>query len=151
MARIRHIALTTKDPEKTAAFYMQAFDMKEVSRSPNGSLHLTDGYIDLAILNWKTEQDADVGPNGPNYNGIHHLGFQVDDMEDATHKLEAAQGQQINQRPGVEAGPRSTTPQGLRTTRQGRRDRRIVSVECRGFLCSAVLYAAWPSLLWSLV
>ena len=69
MARIRHIALTTKDPEKTAAFYMQAFDMKEVSRSPNGSLHLTDGYIDLAILNWKTEQDADVGPNGPNYNG----------------------------------------------------------------------------------
>ena len=61
---------------------MQAFDMKEVSRSPNGSLHL-DGYIDLAILNWKTEQDADVGPNGPNYSGIHHIGFQVDDMEDA--------------------------------------------------------------------
>jgi len=55
MARIRHVALTTKDPEKTAAFYMQAFDMKEVSRSPNGSLHLTDGYIDLATLNWKTE------------------------------------------------------------------------------------------------
>ena len=45
MARIRHIALTTADPEKTAAFYMRAFDMKEVSRSPNGSLHLTDGYI----------------------------------------------------------------------------------------------------------
>jgi len=45
MARIRHIALTTKDPEKTAAFYMQAFGMKEVSHSPNGSLHLTDGYI----------------------------------------------------------------------------------------------------------
>jgi methylmalonyl-CoA/ethylmalonyl-CoA epimerase len=110
MARIRHIALTTKDPEKTAAFYIQAFDMKEVSRSPNGSLHLTDGYIDLAILNWKTEQDADVGPHGPNYNGIHHLGFQVDDMEAATHKLEAAQGQQINQRPGVDAGTRSTTP-----------------------------------------
>src|SRR5207249_6410130 len=105
MARIRHIALTTKDPEKTSAF-----DMKEVSRSPNGSLHLTDGYIDLAILHWKTEQDADVGPNGPHYNGIHHLGFQVDDMEDATRKLEAAQGQQINQRPGVAAGTQSTTP-----------------------------------------
>src|SRR4029434_1780595 len=88
MARIRHIALTTKDPEKTAAFYMQAFDMKEVSRSPNGSLHLTDVYSDLAILNWKTEQDADVGPNGPHYSGIHHLGFQVSDMADATHKLE---------------------------------------------------------------
>ena len=31
-------------------------------------------------------------------------------MEEATHKLDAAQGQQINQRPGVEAGTRSTTP-----------------------------------------
>jgi lactoylglutathione lyase len=110
MARIRHIALTTKDPEKTAAFYKQAFDMKVVSHSPNGSFHLTDGYIDLAILNWKTEQDADVGPNGPNYSGIHHIGFQVDDMEEATHKLGAAQGQQITQRQGVEAGTRSTTP-----------------------------------------
>jgi len=28
-------------------------------------------------------------PNGPNYNGIHHIGFQIDDMEEATHKLEA--------------------------------------------------------------
>src|SRR4029434_9163447 len=100
MARIRHIALTTKDPEKTAAFYMQAFDMKEVSRSPNGSLHLTDGYIYLAILNCKTKKDTDVGPNDPKYSGIHHIGFQVDDMEEATQKLEAAKGTQINQRPG---------------------------------------------------
>src|SRR4029450_5281702 len=110
MARIRHIALTTKDPEKTAAFYKQAFDMKEVRRRPTGSLHLTDGYIDLAILNWKTEQDADVGPHGPNYSGIHHIGFKVDDMEEATHRLEAAQGQEINQRPGVAVGTRSTRP-----------------------------------------
>ncbi len=110
MARIRHLAITTEEPEKVAAFYMQAFDMKEVSRSPNGSLHLTDGYIDLAILNWKTEKDADVGPDGPNYSGIHHIGFQVDDMDEATRKLEAANGQQLNQRPGVDIRTRSATP-----------------------------------------
>jgi catechol 2,3-dioxygenase-like lactoylglutathione lyase family enzyme len=110
MARIRHLAITTADPEKTAAFYKQAFDMQEVSRSPNGSLHLTDGYIDLAILHWKTEQDPDVGPNGPNYSGIHHIGFQVDDMEEATRKLETAQGKQINQRPGVDVRTRSARP-----------------------------------------
>jgi catechol 2,3-dioxygenase-like lactoylglutathione lyase family enzyme len=97
-------------PDFVLTIDKQAFGMKVVSHSPNGSLHLTDGYIDLAILNWKTEQDADVGPNGPNYSGIHHIGFQVDDMEEATHKLGAAQGQQITQRPGVEAGPRATTP-----------------------------------------
>lgn len=110
MAKIRHLAITTAEPEKVAAFYKQAFDMQEVSRSPNGSLHLTDGYIDLAILNWKTEKDADVGPNGPNYSGIHHIGFQVDDMDEAARKLEAANGQQLNQRPGVDVRARSATP-----------------------------------------
>lgn len=110
MAKIRHLAITTENPEQVAAFYMKAFDMKEVSRSPNGSLHLTDGYLDLAILNWKTEKDPDVGPNGPNYSGIHHIGFQVDDMEEASQKLEEAQGQQINQRPGVDVRARSITP-----------------------------------------
>jgi catechol 2,3-dioxygenase-like lactoylglutathione lyase family enzyme len=110
MARIRHLAITTEDPEKVAAFYVAAFDMKEISCSPNGSRHLTDGYIDLAILNWKTEKDADVGPNGPNYSGIHHIGFQVDDMEEACKKLEAAKGEQINQRPGVDIRTRSRTP-----------------------------------------
>ena len=110
MARIRHLAITTDDPEKVAAFYINAFDMKEISCSPTGSRHLTDGYIDLAILNHKTEQDPDVGPNGPNYSGIHHIGFQVDDMDAASRKLEAANGQQINQRPGVDIKTRSATP-----------------------------------------
>src|SRR5499426_4493268 len=110
MTKIKHIALTTQDPDKTAAFYKEAFGLKEIRRSPNGAVFLTDGYINLAILNWKTEKDADVGPNGPNYSGIHHIGFKVDDMEEATHKLEAAQGQQINQRTGIDARTRSTTP-----------------------------------------
>ena len=75
MPRIKHIALTTGNPEKVAAFYKDAFDMKEVRRSPNGAVFLTDGYINLAILNHKTEKDADVGAHGPNFNGIHHFGF----------------------------------------------------------------------------
>ena len=110
MARIRHLAITTDDPEKVAAFYIKAFDMKEISCSPTGSRHLTDGYIDLAILNWKTQQDPDVGPNGPNYSGIHHIGFQVDDMDEASQKLEAANGERINNRPGMDVRTRSKTP-----------------------------------------
>jgi len=110
MARIRHLAITTDDPEKVAAFYMKAFDMKEISCAPNGSRHLTDGYIDLAILNWKTEQDPDVGPNGPNYSGIHHIGFHVDDMAEASKKLESADGERINDRPGIDVRARSRMP-----------------------------------------
>ena len=111
MAKIKHIALTTENPAAVAAFYQKAFDMQEIHRSPSGAVFLTDGYINLAILNWKTEQDADVGANGPNYNGIHHLGFQVDDLDQACDKLEESQGQELTTREGVE---RTVAPTGGR-------------------------------------
>jgi catechol 2,3-dioxygenase-like lactoylglutathione lyase family enzyme len=97
MAKIKHIALTTENPAEVAAFYKEAFDMQEIRRSDSG-VFLTDGYINMAILNWKTNDDADVGTNGPNYNGIHHFGFQVDDLESASLKLENAQGQRLTEK-----------------------------------------------------
>ena len=102
MPRIKHIALTTSNPEKVAAFYKDAFDMKEVRRSPNGAVFLTDGYINLAILNHKTEKDADVGAHGPNFNGIHHFGFEVENLDEACEKLQAAQGTALNQRDNLD-------------------------------------------------
>ena len=102
MAKIKHIALTTKDPDRVASFYEKAFDMQEIRRSDSGAVFLTDGYINLAILNWKTDEDADVGPNGPNYNGIHHLGFQVEDLESASQKLEDAQGRRLAEKDGLD-------------------------------------------------
>lgn len=94
MARIKHIALTTEHPDQVAAFYQAAFDMQEVGRNERQVL-LSDGHINLTILKWKTEQDADVGSNGPNYSGIHHIGFQVDDLDAACEKLEQAQGESL--------------------------------------------------------
>ena len=35
MPKLRHIALATDDPDKTAAFYIEAFDFKEVGRVGN--------------------------------------------------------------------------------------------------------------------
>ena len=102
MARIKHIALTTKDPDKVAAFYKDALGLKEIRRSPSGAVFLTDGYINLAILNWKTEKDADVGANGPNYNGIHHFGFEVEDLDEASRKMEAARARRLTQKHGIE-------------------------------------------------
>ena len=96
MARIKHIALTTKNPDKVAAFYKEGLGLKEIRRSPSGAVFLTDGYINLAILNWKTEKDADVGANGPNYNGIHHFGFEVDDLDEACRRLEAVQAKRLS-------------------------------------------------------
>lgn len=102
MAKIKHIALTTQDPDKVASFYKEAFGLEEIRRSPNGAVFLTDGYINLAILKWKTEKDADVGANGPNYSGIHHLGFQVEDLEEACAKLTNVEAKQLTQKDGLD-------------------------------------------------
>ena len=75
--------------------------MEEIRRSDNGAVFLSDGYINLAILNWKIEKDADVGPNGPNYNGIHHFGFQVCDLNQVCEKLNDVNGEQLNSRDGL--------------------------------------------------
>ena len=101
MARIKHIALTTQNPDKVATFYKAAFGWKEIRRSPNGAVFLTDGAINLAILNWKTEKDADVGANGPRYNGIHHFGVEVDDLDDACQRLESVHAKRLTQKDGL--------------------------------------------------
>jgi lactoylglutathione lyase len=95
MPRIKHIALTTQDPSKTAAFYKEAFDMQEIRRNAQGCVFLTDGYINLAILNYKTEKDADVGAHGANFDGIHHFGFEVEDLDQAVERLEQANGTEL--------------------------------------------------------
>ena len=102
MPKIRHIALSTNDPIKTAAFYKEAFGMQEIRRAPNGAVFLTDGYINLAVLNWKTEKSADVGANGPNYSGIHHFGFEVEDLDQAATRLERAHGERLEEKPGLD-------------------------------------------------
>jgi catechol 2,3-dioxygenase-like lactoylglutathione lyase family enzyme len=102
MARIKHIALTTSDPAKAAAFYKEAFGLKEIRRSARGAVFLTDGYINLAILNHKTEKDADVGAHGPNFDGIHHFGFEVEDIDEAATQLEHANAQQLTSKDGLD-------------------------------------------------
>jgi catechol 2,3-dioxygenase-like lactoylglutathione lyase family enzyme len=95
MAKIRHIALTSADPGKLADFYKDVFGMTEVRRNPNGQVFLTDGYINVALLNFKTPSDEDPGPNGGYYSGMHHIGFQVDDIEATAEKLDNAGGSRL--------------------------------------------------------
>ena len=54
MARIKHIALHTDDPVKTADFYKDVFGLQELHRKPRDTgedgVWLSDGYIYFAIL-----------------------------------------------------------------------------------------------------
>ena len=92
MAKIRHIAISAQDPDATARFYVDVFGLKQVGRidNPNTSgYYLTDGDINLAILKFKNDKVAGV-ERGKDWSGIHHFGFQVDDLKDITERLAAA-------------------------------------------------------------
>src|SRR5512132_46492 len=92
MAKIKHIALSTQDPDKTARFYIDVFGMKEIGKinNPNASGdYLSDGDLNLAILKFKNDTVAGV-ERGKDFSGIHHFGFQVENLEDITERLAAA-------------------------------------------------------------
>ena len=105
MARIKHIALTTKEPASVAEFYKSAFGLRELRRN-NGNVFLTDGYIHVAVLKHKDERAPDMGAHGPNFSGIHHFGFEVDDLDEASRKLEAAHGQRLTAKDESDAAMR---------------------------------------------
>ena len=95
MARIKHIALVTDDPAKTAEFYKQHFGLTELYRSPSDTgekgVWLSDGYIYFAILKYGTADAPKLGPGQTSeLRGIHHIGFQVEDIEATARALEAA-------------------------------------------------------------
>ena len=88
MAKLRHLAIATDDPDKTAEFYKQAFGLREVGPI-DGELargyFLTDGTVTFAILKFKSDQ---LG-RGMDYVGLHHIGFVVEDLDEAGQRLES--------------------------------------------------------------
>jgi catechol 2,3-dioxygenase-like lactoylglutathione lyase family enzyme len=111
MPKIKHIALSTQDVDKTAKFYMDVFGMKEIARvnSPGATgYYLSDGDLNLAILNFKNDAVAGA-ERGKGWSGIHHIGFQVESLEEIAEKLAAAGAEprhDVNQALGVGDGPR---------------------------------------------
>jgi glyoxylase I family protein len=89
MQRISHIAIATQDPEGTAKFYKDGLGLVEVGKvdSPLADgYYLSDGYINLAILKYHTDEVATT-EGAPRHAGIHHIGFSVDDMDSAQAQI----------------------------------------------------------------
>ncbi len=96
MPKIRHIAIASDNPSKAADFYKKALGLEEVARYnlPPGIVEdaprpctvvLTDGHISIALLKFGKDQ---IGV-GMDYQGLHHIGFVVDDPTTWTAHLEA--------------------------------------------------------------
>ena len=96
MARIKHIALHTEDPVKTAEFYKEVFGLAELHRKPRDTgedgVWLSDGYIYFAILKVGSEDAPNLGEGPSTVAGVHHIGFYVDDLEESVAKFEQADG-----------------------------------------------------------
>ena len=92
MPKLKHIALSTQDVEATARFYMDVFGMVEIAKIDDPGTRgcfLSDGDINLAILNFKNDQAAGA-ERGKGFSGIHHIGFEVEDLATIAEKLAAA-------------------------------------------------------------
>ncbi|MGH7007026.1 MAG: VOC family protein [Stellaceae bacterium] len=105
MPQIRHIALATNDPDKTAEFYKQGFGFREIARTKKSDdpkqvaygIYLSDGTLNLAILKFK---NVDQLGRGLDYVGLHHFGIQVaDNLEDWIKKLETLGAECFMRRP----------------------------------------------------
>lgn len=100
--RIDHLAIRVDDLEKAGAFYEEVLGFTDVRQGHNRdhySRHLTDGRIDIALVQYDrgaTSKESEVG-GGP---CIHHLGVSVDDVAAWTDRI-LALGCEIISRPGV--------------------------------------------------
>jgi lactoylglutathione lyase len=90
--RINHVALKVTDLEAATRFYENVFGFRQVKTGRSRghiSRHLTDGYLDLALMVYDSEQDEEarlVG-EGPAIPGI-----EVDDRRSFIEKIEANGG-----------------------------------------------------------
>ena len=92
MAQIKHIAIRTHDVEKTAAFYKEVFGLEQIGAGQNG-IYLTDGYLNIAILNFRP-----VAAGESMKLGIDHVGFQLDDVDAYVARVEASGGKSLDDR-----------------------------------------------------
>lgn len=83
MAKINHIALKVNDIEEATQFYVNVFGFRQMNtshRDGHTSRHLTDGTIDLALLQYESEDTPEAQMSGRG-ECIHHFGIEVDERE----------------------------------------------------------------------
>jgi len=103
MNRIVHIALKVDNLERTTKFYEQVFGFKPMKTGKvrdHTSRHLSDGVIDLSIMQYDAgtnSAESKAAGEGP---CIHHFAVEVDDLARSEKELRA-HGCEIISDPGV--------------------------------------------------
>ena len=84
MAKIRHISYRAEDVDAMAKFFVDALGLTMVQKRKDGSIDLSDGSINIAIL--------PLAANKSRTAGLEHIGFSVEDDREQTSRVEAAGG-----------------------------------------------------------
>jgi lactoylglutathione lyase len=103
MSRIVHLALKVDDLERTTHFYRTVFGFKEMNTAKvrdHTSRHLSDGAIDLALIQYDAgtqSAESQAAGEGP---CIHHFAVEVADLAGAEKQIRAL-GCEVISDPGV--------------------------------------------------
>jgi catechol 2,3-dioxygenase-like lactoylglutathione lyase family enzyme len=117
MAKLRHIALQVPDLEKAAAFYEGVFGLKRLKKveAPIGdAISLSDGIVNLTLLQFP--EGAKGSKGGPDWAGLHHFGFIVEDENATADDIKKHGGEffmKLPQYPGVDAESKFKDPNGI--------------------------------------
>jgi lactoylglutathione lyase len=113
MAKLRHIAIAVKDPEKAAKFFEDAFGMTRAGSAMRG-VYMSDGTMNVALLNFGEEP---VPGFEKGYEGIIHFGMWVDSTDVIDRRIKDAGGSYLTGRfekdPNVFYEVKYKTPEGI--------------------------------------
>jgi methylmalonyl-CoA/ethylmalonyl-CoA epimerase len=88
-SKLRHIAIIVEDPEASAKFFEEAFDMKRAGTARRG-IYMSDGIFNVALLKKENDQEK---------LGLYHFGMWVDDLDEAEKKASEAGATYLEGRP----------------------------------------------------
>ena len=89
MAKLRHIAMQVPNLQESAAYYEKLFELDrvcDVESEYGNAVMLSDGTMNLTLLHFP--EGTKGGKNGPDWAGLHHMGFVVDDIDEHTKIIE---------------------------------------------------------------
>jgi catechol 2,3-dioxygenase-like lactoylglutathione lyase family enzyme len=91
MGKIRHIAYRCSDIAKYEKFFVEGLGMTVVQRRGSGAVDLTDGTINITLLN------SSLTPlEGESGIGVAHIGFEVEDEDATMQRLKALGATEAN-------------------------------------------------------
>ena len=118
MAKLRHIAMQVPDLQGSAEYYEKLFELDrvcDVESEYGNAVMLSDGTMNLTLLHFP--EGTKGGKNGPDWAGLHHIGFVVNDKEAAGKRAEELGGEFFMELPdnipGVDAETKYKDPNGL--------------------------------------